>query len=221
MTERHEFSEKYNREHAERYLRKHRTGFSRKLSHWREVQIARKALQLANQPNLILDLPCGAGRFWPMLAEKSNRSVIGADNSLDMLAVACNAQPAEVVKRVSPLHTSAFEITLPDKSVDSIFSMRLIHHIGLPADRLAMLKEFCRVTRDSVIISLWVDGNFKAWKRKRAEANRIQHAYQNRFVIPTEVIEDEFRQAGFTVENHIDFIPLLHMWRVYVLRAVK
>ena len=37
-----EFSQKYDRAHAERYLRKHRSGLSRKLSHWRDVQIAQR-----------------------------------------------------------------------------------------------------------------------------------------------------------------------------------
>ncbi len=76
------------------------------------------------------------------------------------------------MKRVRPLQTSAFDIDLPDNAVDSIFCMRLLHHIGDPAHRLAILREFQRVTRDSVIISLWVDGNFKAWKRKRLEGQR-------------------------------------------------
>lgn len=213
-----EFSQKYDRQHAERYLRKHRSGLSRKLSHWRDVQIARQALKLAGQPNLVLDLPCGAGRFWPMLAEKDNRVIIGADNSADMIAVACAGQPEEVVKRVRPLQTSAFAIDLPDNAVDSIFSMRLMHHIGEPSDRMTMLREFHRVTRDSVILSLWVDGNFKAWKRRRAEEGRKKHAYQNRFVIPARSIEEEFRQSGFSVQDHIDFVPLVHMWRVYILR---
>ena len=75
-----EFSEKYTREHAERYFTKHSTGLRRRLSTWREVQIARQALRMAGEPNLVLDLPCGAGRFWPMLAEKQNRAIIGADN---------------------------------------------------------------------------------------------------------------------------------------------
>ncbi|MCP1649026.1 class I SAM-dependent methyltransferase [Pseudomonas sp. GD04087] len=213
-----EFSQKYDRQHAERYLRKHQAGLSRKLSHWRDVQVARQALKLAGQPNLVLDLPCGAGRFWPMLAEKENRVIIGADNSPDMIAVACAGQPNEVVKRVRPLQTSAFAIDLPDNAVDSIFSMRLMHHIGESDDRLTMLREFHRVTRDSVILSMWVDGNFKSWKRARAESTRQKHAYQNRFVIPAKTIEAEFRQAGFKVQDHIDFVPLIHMWRVYILR---
>lgn len=102
-----DFSHKYDREHAEAYLKKHQDGLARKLSHRRDVQLARHALKLAGQPNLVLDLPCGAGRFWPLLAEKDNRVIIGADNSADMLAVACAGQPDGVVKRVRPLQTSA------------------------------------------------------------------------------------------------------------------
>lgn len=148
--------------------------------------------------------------------------IIGADNSESMLKVAMVAQPADVVKRVRPLQTSAFDIDLPDNAVDSIFCMRLMHHIGEPEHRLAILQEFHRVTRDSVIISLWVDGNFKAWKRKRAEVKRRrkgeQEGYQNRFVLPAATVEGEFEQAGFRVQESLDFIPFYAMWRVYVLR---
>ena len=96
--------------------------------------------------------------------------------------------------------------------------MRLLHHIGEPAYRLAILKEFERVSRDSVIVSLWVDGNFKAWKRKRLERARGQKDYQNRFVLPTDTVEEEFRQAGFRIQERLDFLPFYAMWRVYVLR---
>jgi ubiquinone/menaquinone biosynthesis C-methylase UbiE len=106
-----DFSEKYDDQHANRYLRKHQEGLARRLSHRRDEQLARKALKLAGEPGLVLDLPCGAGRFWPLLAEKSNRAIIGADNSESMLKIALQAQPADAVKRVQPLHTSAFTIT--------------------------------------------------------------------------------------------------------------
>ncbi len=169
-----EFSRKYDKTHARQYLEKHQDGIWRKLSHHRDEQLARKALHMAGDPGLVLDLPCGAGRFWPLLAEKPNRSIIGADNSADMLSTACASQPADVVKRVQPLQTSAFAIDLPDNAVDSIFCMRLLHHVGQSSDRMALLREFQRVTRDSVIVSLWVDGNFKAWKRARLENKRQQ-----------------------------------------------
>ena len=64
------FSQKYNHEHAQQYLQKHQDGLWRRLSHWRDEQLARRALTLAGDPGLVLDLPCGAGRFWPLLAGK-------------------------------------------------------------------------------------------------------------------------------------------------------
>jgi ubiquinone/menaquinone biosynthesis C-methylase UbiE len=139
-----------------------------------------------------------------------------------MLKTACAAQPAHVVKRVQPLQTSAFDIDLPDNAVDSIFCMRLLHHVGQAEHRLALLREFQRVTRDSVIVSLWVDGNFKAWKRKRLDQKRQvkngQDSYQNRFVLPAATVEAEFEQAGFRIQERLDFLPMYAMWRVYLLR---
>ncbi|QSB21103.1 class I SAM-dependent methyltransferase [Pseudomonas sp. 15A4] len=213
-----DFSRKYDDEHAKRYLRKHNDGLARRLSDRRDKQLARRALALAGEPGLVLDLPCGAGRFWPVLAEKANRVIIGADNSASMVKIACESQPAEIVKRVQPLQTSAFAIEMPDNAVDSIFCMRLMHHIGKAEDRAVLLKEFHRVSRDSVIVSLWVDGNFKAWKRRHAEKSRPQRDYQNRFVLPVAIVEAEFEQAGFRIQERLDFLPMYAMWRVYLLR---
>ncbi|QBF28327.1 class I SAM-dependent methyltransferase [Pseudomonas tructae] len=217
-----EFSDKYDQQHAQEYFLKHHDGMARRMSHQRDEQLARRALALAGEPGLVLDLPCGAGRFWPLLAEKPNRVIIGADNSEAMLETARASQPAHVVERVRTLQTSAFAIDLPDNSVDSIFCMRLMHHIGEAAHRKTLLSEFQRVTRDSVIVSLWVDGNFKAWRRKKLEQRRYaqsgQGSYQNRFVLPAATVEEEFEAAGFRIQERLDFLPFYAMWRVYLLR---
>jgi ubiquinone/menaquinone biosynthesis C-methylase UbiE len=214
------FSDKYDLDHAKRYAHKHRDGLARRLSNWRDQHLARRALKIAGDPTLVLDLPCGAGRFWPVLAEYPNRVIVAADRSADMLQVAATTQAQEIVARVRTLQTSAFDIDLPDRSVDCVFSMRLLHHIGEAQHRLAMLREFHRVSRDSVIMSLWVDGNYKAWKRKRLEQDRgqVEHRqYQNRYVLPATQVEKEFTQAGFKITSRLDFLPLYAMWRVYVL----
>ncbi|MDY0208532.1 MAG: methyltransferase domain-containing protein [Pseudomonas sp.] len=220
-----EFSEKYDQAHAQQYLEKHQTGFARKLSHYRDQQLARRALALADEPNLVLDLPCGAGRFWSTLAEQPNRIILAADNSADMLATAIAAQPKHITEHVRTLNTSAFAINLPDNSVDSIFCMRLLHHIEKPEHRLALLKEFHRTTRDSVIISLWVDGNYKAWRRKKLEQQRLAedpcYKSSNRFIINHATAEQEFIQAGFSIQTSLDFLPGYSMWRVYVLRKIN
>ncbi|HAO26419.1 MAG TPA: SAM-dependent methyltransferase, partial [Methylophaga sp.] len=99
----------------------------------------------------------------------------------------------------------------------NIFCIRLLHHIGQSEDRLKLLKEFHRVSKSTVIVSLWVDGNFKAWRRKKLESNRANRDYQNRFVIPKNIIEKEFTQAGFRIKAHLDFLPKYAMWRTYIL----
>lgn len=213
-----DFSRKYDRDHAYQYLHKHQDGIARRLSHWRDEQLARWALTRAGEPDLVLDLPCGAGRFWPLLAEHPSRMIFAADNSADMLAVAQSEQPPEVVARVETFQTSAFDIDMHDSAVDSIFCMRLLHHVADPQHRLAMLREFHRVTRDTLILSLWVDGNYKAWKRKRLERRRPAKENQNRFVVPRGLVEAEFAEAGFDILGHRDFLPGYAMWRVYVLR---
>lgn len=214
------FSAKYDRHHAEHYYNKHRDGLARRVSNWRDMQLARKALAIAGDPTLVLDLPCGAGRFWPVLSAHPDRVIIAADNSADMLEVARTTQPPQIVSRVRTMQTSAFGIDLPAESVDNIFCMRLLHHVGESANRLAILREFHRVSRDSVILSLWVDGNYMSWKRKRLERRRNvagRKSYQNRFVLPADVVEKEFSDAGFRVTGKLDFLPLHSMWRVYVL----
>lgn len=220
------FSQKYDADHARQYFLKHQDGLARRLSNWRDQQLARQALSIAGQPNLVLDLPSGAGRFWPLLAEKRNRVIIGADYSENMLATAREQQPPEVVARVKALQTSAFAIDLSDNSVDCIFCMRLFHHVGESADRMALLQEFHRVTRDSVILSLWVDGNFKAWRRqalerRRQAQGRDRGGYQNRFIVERSQFEAEVAQAGFVVDRALDFLPGYAMWRVYVLRKAN
>jgi ubiquinone/menaquinone biosynthesis C-methylase UbiE len=220
-----EFADKYDQQHAYQYLQKHQAGLARRLSNWRDMQLARHALKDAGDPNLVLDLPCGAGRFWGLLAEAPHRVILAADNSADMLKTALNGQSPDIVERVKTFQTSAFDIDLGDNAVDSIFCMRLIHHVAEQEHRLEMLRELCRVTRDTVIISLWVDGNYKAWKRKRLEVRRAARGKrsenQNRFLVPRETIESEFREAGFSILNHHDFLPGYAMWRVYVLRKER
>ncbi len=212
------FADKYDDAHAEYYYRKHRNGLSRRLSHLREAQLARQALRLAGDSKEVLDLPCGAGRFWDMLLESPERQVIAADNSESMIAVARATHPEALSERVRTLRTSAFAIGLPDRSVDNVFCIRLLHHVQNHEHRLKLLGEFRRVTRDTLIVSLWVGGNFKAWRRARRERKRGNRSDPNRVVIPAGEIEAEFAETGFTILGKFDFLPLYAMWRIYVLR---
>lgn len=220
-----EFSKKYDLKHARQYAAKHESGIFRKLSNWREQAIARNALRVAGNPQVVLDLPCGAGRFWEMLAEEPKRKIFAIDNSEEMIKVARLLRPPEVVERVTSSQGSAFEIKMDNESVQNIFCMRLLHHIGDAQNRALLLKEFHRVTADSVCISLWVDGNRQADRRMKLDAERAQNPnkqkYQNRFVIPALQIEAEFKESGFEVAANYDLLKTISMWRIYVLKKRK
>ena len=122
-----QFAYKYNYNHALSYYQKHRKGWLHKLSDWREKGIAQKALDYVGQSATILDLPCGAGRFWPLLTRNKAHHIIAADSSIDMLKVANEHCPEAMQSQIELLHTSAYDINLADNSVDTIFCMRLLH----------------------------------------------------------------------------------------------
>jgi SAM-dependent methyltransferase len=204
------------------YVEPGEQGLARRLSLWRDAQLARHALRDAGEPGLVLDLPAGNGRFWPVLAEHGNRVILAADPSADMLELAESRSPDSVRKRIRTFQSSAFNIELSANAVDCIFCMRLFHHVADSERRRAILEEFHRVTRDTAIVALWVDGNVKAWRRKRQEHTRVdaqgRPLLRNRFVVCRTDIEAEFADAGFRIVGHHDFLPGYAMWRVYVLR---
>lgn len=219
------FSDKYTPWHALDYFEKHQDGLLRRLSNWREVGMVRKALALAGRPRSVLDLPCGTGRFWGLLAEEPDRLIYAADNSQAMIDTGLRLRPPAVTTHiVDTYQCSAFGTGLPDGFVECLLSIRLLHHIGKSEDRIRMLKEFARVSSDTVIVSLWVDGNYKAWRRRVLECKRAGQGYQgpqNRFVIGRKQIESEFAASGLEVVGYVDFIKYWDKWRTYVLRVSR
>jgi SAM-dependent methyltransferase len=216
-----EFSEKYTSTHAEQYFHKHQTGFWRNISNRREQAMARKALRLAGNPTSVLDLPCGTGRFWGLLAEKPGRTLYAADYSRHMLRVGKEMRPQDITRRIHLFQCSAFAIPWPDNAVESVFSMRLVHHIGRSEDRIILFREFGRVAADTVCLSLWVGGNVQARRRRRLESRRKEERYQNRFVLSRSQVEAEFREAGLEIMGHVDFLRFWSMWRIYILRTPR
>lgn len=161
----------------------------------------RRALFLADEPRTILHLPCDSGQFWSLLTEKRERQIVAADSSPHKLVSAWNSHPKNTIERVRLLDISAFSIGLPDGSVDCILSMQYLQLIDDHASRLNWLREFHRVTRESVIIS--VETNSKT-----------------QFLARPEELETEFRLADFSIQCYITRIPLIDFNRVYILRKI-
>ncbi|MFC6300251.1 methyltransferase domain-containing protein [Pseudomonas sp. CCM 7893] len=205
-----EFAERYDREHARVCGDTRPPGLWRRLALWRDERLVRQALKIAGEPGLILDLACGLGRFWPVLAEHGNRVILASDNSQAMLDHARTHHAPALLKRVKTFQGSAFSIGLSANAVDCIFCLELFRHVPGAEGRLALLQEFHRVSRDTVIVSVNSDAGYKAFAAQGlAPPASGSHRAQ---------VEAEFKQAGFKILNHQEFLPGSAMWRVYVLR---
>jgi 2-polyprenyl-3-methyl-5-hydroxy-6-metoxy-1,4-benzoquinol methylase len=208
-----EFARRYDQEHARVCLQSRPRGLAGRLTFWRDEQLVRNALQVAGEPGLILDVACGVGRFWSILAEHANRVILATDPSQDMLDHARTHHPQPLLERVKTFQSSAFTIGLSANAVDCIFCMQLFQHIASPEHRLAMLGEFHRVSRDTVIVAVRVNAYFTL--RQAAEDASVQPQASKA------ELEAEFRQAGFRLLSHQDFLPGCARMRVYVLRKAS
>jgi SAM-dependent methyltransferase len=105
-------------------------------------------VDLMEQGSVVLDLPCGNGRWFDALARKAS-SIIGRDISEGMVRFAATRQPGIPVEVALG---DAEAIALGENAVDYVFSFALMKH--LPVDVQArVLSEFARVSRKGVICS--------------------------------------------------------------------
>ncbi|MHC8412538.1 class I SAM-dependent methyltransferase [Pseudomonas sp. Hz4] len=209
-----EIARRYDQEHARVCLQPGPRGLAGRLTFWRDKQLVRNALKVAGEPGLVLDVACGVGRFWPVLAEHANRVILAADPSQDILDHAQTHHPQHLLKRVKTFQSSAFTIGLSANAVDCIFCMQLFQHLTSPDHRLAMLKEFHRVSRDTVIVAVKVDAHFNG-QRTDAQSAPVQQLASKADV------ETEFTRAGLRLLSHQDFLPGCARMRVYVLRKAS
>ena len=182
---------------------------------WRKNRMARRALRAAGDPNLVLDLSSCVGTYWALLTSHPNRLVLAAYSSAEQLAQAQENHSVGIPEQVCALQSTASAIQLGENAVDSIFCMHLLQQVESADQRLALLRELHRVTRDTVILSLWIDGK-AAWKPLRFLL-REGHG-MCRQVVAKEQIETEFRSVGFQILTHMDLAPGYATWRIYVLR---
>jgi len=198
------------------YDKYHRNSIRTKLTTRREVSVLRKALQRAGHNLSALDLPCGAGRFWPAFAAAGVQDLIAADVSQGMLDVAQTHRISDTIpSRLECM--SAFDVDLPDEAVDFVACMRFLHHLSGREDRLQVLSELHRVTKKFVAISLWVEGSLGARRRMRKPAIEPESGFGRRICRSRLDVEEEFHTAGFTIAQHYDVWPRLSMWRLYLL----
>ncbi len=209
-------SDHYDADRARHYQAHHDKNLRTRLTSWREGRCLHRALRKAGYPAVVLDLPCGTGRFWRAFARAGVATLIAGDGSPQMLEVAAGnrlgpALPERLVE------TSAFEMALPDRCVDFAACLRFYHHLATPDDRRRLLAELARVSRRHAAVSLWVDGNLAGNRRMRRPQPPAERGYGKRRCRHRSEVEAEFRRAGFRIAGWFDVWPGISMWRLYLL----
>jgi len=204
----------YEGELARRYRAHHHKNMRTRLTTARECQLLRRAWRYAGEPPVVLDLPCGTGRFWHAFEHTSLQRLIGADISVDMLGIARQNVPPGINTEI--VHTSVFHTGFSDNAFPFTACMRFFHHLAKSEDRRMALSELSRITTDYLVVSLWTDGSIGSWRRAKRSRPAVG-GFGRRICRPREEVEAEFGDLGLRIVDSMSVWPGLSMWRFYLL----
>jgi ubiquinone/menaquinone biosynthesis C-methylase UbiE len=196
---------------AGKYATRFDAGARKRISS-RETRAAGRIIGSLPNCDSIVDIPCGAGRFVPVLTE-SARQVLCCDVSRQLLELA--------EERYRGLATfacgDATAIPLADASVDCVFCNRLLHHFSESEDRLRVMRELRRVTRRWAVISFF---DYHRGKVIRRVLRWLKGARKKAGERPTcEQFAAELEASGFVIERHERAGPVWTSESYFVARA--
>lgn len=165
-----------------------------------EIAAVESALRRVNPAGVLLDLPAGTGKLWPLFALLPV-SVVAGDLSTAMLDQA--AAPPNVLKSV----IDARDIPFPDRHFDGVISLRLLHRLP-PADRRQALSEFSRVASRWVIASFAITGGLRGIRYRLVSWMRGSTAWAPHPLTPLE-LEAELRAASLEIIHSLPVAGLL------------
>jgi SAM-dependent methyltransferase len=198
------------------YERRRYKGFDQRIVRAREERLVRSMLKRIVAPGasgpdgLVLDLPCGYGRFTALL-RASGWDVVDADLSFEMARRAGEklGKPGVVgdATRGLPFKTAAFAV---------VFSIRFFHHLREARDRAAVLSEFRRVANGWAVVSFYrASGPHRLQRRIR---RWIHKSRANIKMTEPGLFEREADAAGFEVVRVAPLFRGFHAYHLALLR---
>lgn len=188
---------------AWRYATRFERGSRRRIDQ-REQRAVQNIFAQLNGCRRVLDVPSGAGRFLPTLAQE-NRQVIEMDVAREILEFA-RQRAKKLGLKAEFMPGDASRVPLSPDSVDVIFCNRLLHHITSAAERAVFLHEFHRVSRRHVVVSFFDYQSFGALRRflKSLKGRKVNYDGQ-----PTlEEFRAETANCGFVVRRIVPTGPV-------------
>ena len=196
-------------EKVKKYQQKRYKHFDQKIIDKLEKRIVKNIFSKYNINGKILDIPCGYGRFHPLLNKFGE--IHAADNG-ELIA---KYQAENIGLAKSTTICDAADMPYKDNSFDAVFSIRLIQHIHDGKERTAIYNEFNRISKKWVIVSLYTDTlihhQFKKINKKKAKIT---------FLNKKEIIS-EFTEANLIPVYSKFILPCLHGHKIFLLTNNK
>ena len=254
------FSSNFTRAGVRDYEKSRYRGIDQRIVHRRETKLIREMLAVAaaeeasgsgrtrpfrpparpvrGSGRIVLDLPCGYGRFTPILKE-SGFDVVSADLSFEMArraAESAAAGPADSTGKADDLHlpphsarsepgpgtrlpaVAANAARLPFKTgvFDLVFSIRFFHHVHDPADRAAILGEFRRASAGYVLASFYrMNGLHVLQRRLRRLFGKSR---TNIKMVEPGIFEKTAEAAGFDIVRVVPLFRGLHAYHLILMK---
>lgn len=206
------------------YERRRYRGLDQRLVDRRERRLLRRAFARlrALDPDtwaaaagpLVLDAPCGYGRFTGLILGEGAR-LVSADLARPMVERALEERD-----RVRHIGGAAADLRggLPFKpaAFDYVFSMRLFHHLHASEDRRAVLREFARVASGGVVMSFYRLRGVHALQRRLRRLFKPSH--RDIRMMPEAAFEREAADAGFVLDGIYPLFRGIHAQHIVILR---
>lgn len=137
-----------------------------------EKTFAKNMYEMVGREAIIVDVPCGSGRFFEIFSKAAKLTMV--DYSESMLKVA--EERYGIPENVKMLQGDIVSLPLSDNSADLCFCMRFFHHLDNDKVTLKVLKELSRVSRKYVALSFY-NRNCLRYYRKKLRGKRIRGYY--------------------------------------------
>jgi SAM-dependent methyltransferase len=172
-----------------------------------EARVIRRLLGDLPAVHDALDVPCGSGRLAPVLAGLGIPGVTGVDRSLAMARLARDAGEASVQGDAGSLPFAA-------RSADVVVGVRLLHHFTGRGERVRILREFARVTRGPVLVSL-----YRRWTLEGLRRRLRPKRPSTRVGLTMREVRRDAAEAGLTLVRYASLLPLVREQTFVLLRA--
>lgn len=189
-------------EAAEKYAAAHRGSATDR----RERRRIRAALGGLPAGARVLDLPCGAGRFLPLLHDKLRFHVTEADSSPHMVEKARQRATAYRMLNTSFAVADALDTGFDDNAFDAILCNRLFHHFSENDVRVAALREFRRISRGPIVLSFFCSYSWDGTVFHLKHALTMRSP-SDRIPIRLQTIVQNARDAGLCITRILPMRP--------------